>query len=177
MKYIEEIEWLISNEKRNKFIINLALSLKGNTIIFYQYVDKHGKILLKHLEDQKKKKVYFFAGSVSPEERDEIRSFIEKENNIILLASYGTTSTGVNIKNISNIIFASPSKARVKILQSIGRGLRLRKGKINLTVFDIADDLVWKKKKNHTYRHYISRIKLYNEEEFEYKNYYVNLYE
>jgi len=93
----------------------------------------------------------------------------------ILIGSYGCLSTGINIRNLHNIIFASPSKSRVRNLQSIGRGLRKSDTKSNATLYDIADDLSWKSKKNHTMLHFIERIKIYAEEKFEYKIYNITL--
>ena len=93
----------------------------------------------------------------------------------IIIASYGTFSTGINIPNIDSVIFASPSKSRIRNLQSIGRGLRKSDRKTEATLFDIADNLSWKQKKNFTLLHFMERIKIYNEEKFTYKLYDVNL--
>jgi superfamily II DNA or RNA helicase len=172
--YQDEISWIVGNEARNNFITNLTLSLKGNTLLLYQYVEKHGEILynkiLKH-----KSNVYFVHGGVEGEDREEIRGIIEKEDNAVIVASYGTFSTGVNIKRLHNIIFASPSKSRVRNLQSIGRGLRTGDGKQQCILYDIADDLTWKSKKNHTINHFAERVKIYSEEKFNYKIYNVQL--
>ena len=92
------------------------------------------------------------------------------EKNAILVASYGTCSTGINIRNIHNIIFASPSKSVIRVLQSIGRGLRKSDNKENVKLYDISDDLCFKKYKNHTLRHLDERIKIYSREGFNYKN-------
>jgi type I site-specific restriction endonuclease len=119
--------------------------------------------------------VYWVSGEVSGEQREEIRKVVEKESNAIIVASFGTFSTGVNIKNLHNIIFASPSKSRIRNLQSIGRGLRKSNTKTSSTLYDIADNLSWKTKKNYTLLHFMERVKIYNEEKFEYKIYKVNL--
>jgi superfamily II DNA or RNA helicase len=176
--YQEEIEYLIGNEQRNKFIKNLAVSLGTNTLVLYQMVEKHGKILynaIKNTEKIGERKVFFVHGGTDTEDREEIRRIMEIENDAIVVASYGTFSTGINIRNLHNIIFASPSKSRVRNLQSIGRGLRQSSGKEQATLFDIADDLRHKKHMNFTLRHFVERVKIYNEEKFSYKMYNIGL--
>lgn len=165
--YQDEMQFLITHEPRNKFICNLALSLKGNTLILFQYVEKHGNVLYDMLS-KTDRKVYYIHGKVDGEERDEIRKIIEKEENCIIVASFQTTSTGVNMKRLHNIIFASPSKSKIRNLQSIGRGLRLSEHKEEAVLFDISDDLKWKSKNNHTLNHFAERIKIYSEEKFDF---------
>jgi superfamily II DNA or RNA helicase len=176
--YQEEIEYLINNEERNKFIKNLAVSLGTNTLVLYQMVEKHGKILynvIKNTEKIGERKVFFVHGGTDTEDREEIRRIMEIENDAIVVASFGTFSTGINIRNLHNIIFASPSKSRVRNLQSIGRGLRQSEGKTIATLYDIADDLRHKKHMNFTLRHFGERVKIYNEEKFSYKMYNIGL--
>lgn len=172
--YQEEMDYLVSSEARNRFIKNLTLSLDGHTLVLFQYVDKHGKPLYNMLKDASIP-VFFVHGGVEGEERDKIRHIVMGEKASIILASYGTFSTGINIPNIENVIFASPSKSRIRNLQSIGRGLRKADGKDSATLYDIADDLTWKSSKNHTINHFVERIKIYNEEKFDYKIYNVEL--
>ena len=172
--YQDEMDYLVTNTARNRFIKNLSLSLEGNTLLLYQYVDKHGKVLYDMLKDCGRP-VHFVHGGIEGEERDKIRSIVESDRNSIIIASYGTFSTGINIRNLHNIIFASPSKSRIRNLQSIGRGLRKSDTKDSATLYDIADDLTWKSKKNHTIQHFVERIKIYNEEKFDYKIYTVEL--
>lgn len=175
-KYKEEIDFLVSNHERNKFIRNLTLSLNGNTLILYQLVEKHGKVLYDMISSKcQDRKVFFIHGGISAEDRELVRSITEKENNAIIVASYGTFSTGINIRNLHNIVFASPSKSKIRTLQSIGRGLRLGDNKEMATLFDIADDLTHKSRKNFTLEHFIERMKIYNEEKFAYKIYNINL--
>ena len=170
--YQQEIEYIILNEARNKFIANLSLSLKGNTLILYQYVDKHGKILYDMINKEVgDRKCFFVYGKTEGEVREEIRHIVEKEHDAIIIASYGTFSTGINIRNLHNIIFASPSKSRVRNLQSIGRGLRKSETKDSATLYDIADDLRYKKHDNFTIKHFAERIKIYSEEQFTFKIY------
>lgn len=168
-EYESEIEHIISKDSRNNFIKNLALSLKGNTLILFTRIEKHGDILDRKIAPLVGDRKYFYIhGGVGGEDRDAIRPIVEQENSAIILASYGTLSTGINIKNISNIIFASPYKSQVKVLQSIGRGLRAL-GDKKLTLFDIADDISWKKTKNHTLRHFADRVEIYDAQQFPYE--------
>ena len=175
MDYQSEMDYIVRLEARNKFIRNLAISLEGNTLLLFQYVDKHGKGLYESIKRETNRPVYFVAGSVKGDEREEIRKIVEKEENSIIVASYGTFSTGVNIRNLHNVIFGSPSKSRIRNLQSIGRGLRKSETKTQSTLYDIADDFAWKAKKNFTILHFMERIKIYNEEKFPYKIYKVSI--
>jgi len=165
--YEDEIQYLIGHEKRNKFIRNLALDLKGNTLILFSRVAAHGQVLY-DLINNNKRKVFFVHGGVDTEEREEVRRITEEESNAIIVASFGTFSTGINIKNLHNIIFASPSKSRIRTLQSIGRVLRKSQNKLKATLYDVADDCKKGSRQNYTLNHLIERIKYYNEENFSY---------
>jgi len=169
--YEDEIQYLIQHEKRNKFIKNLALDLKGNTLILYSRVETHGANLYEMINNQvsDQRKIFFIHGGVDAEERELVRSITENEKDAIIVASYGTFSTGINIKNLHNVVFASPSKSRIRNLQSIGRVLRKGKNKTGAILYDIADDITHKSKKNYTLNHLIERIKIYNEENFNYE--------
>jgi len=168
--YPEEMDFLVQFEPRNKFIRNLALKQIGNTLVLFQYVEKHGKPLYEMISTKAgERKVFFVYGGTDTDQREEIRRLTELEKDAIIVASYGTFSTGINIKNLHNIIFASPSKSRVRNLQSIGRGLRTSDTKDRCNLYDIGDDLTWKSKKNYTLLHMIERIKIYNDEHFDYK--------
>ena len=169
--YNDEIEYLISHEKRNNFIKNLALDLKGNTLILYSRVEAHGAVLYDMINTNKRSdhKVFFVHGGVDAQEREQVREITEQENNAIIIASYGTFSTGINIKRLHNIIFASPSKSRIRNLQSIGRVLRKGAGKVKAILYDIADDCTYNSRRNYTLNHFIERIKIYNEENFNYE--------
>jgi superfamily II DNA or RNA helicase len=171
LKYQEEMDWLVSNHQRNEFITNLVTHLKGNTLVLFNYVEKHGKPLHDMIETKvdDSKKTYMIYGGTDVSQRESIRKIMDKQTNTILIASYGTCSTGINIRNINNIVFASPSKSVVRVLQSIGRGLRKSEEKEMLTVYDIADDLRYKKHVNHTYKHHQARLKIYKNENFNYK--------
>ena len=176
-KYQDEIDYLVSSRSRQNFIRNLALKLEGNTLVLFQLVEKHGKHLHQIIKDKAAdgRKVFYIFGGVEADERETIRGIVEKEKDAIIVASYGTFSTGVNIKNLHNIIFASPSKSRVRNLQSIGRGLRLGENKVDATLYDIADDMTWKSKENFTLKHFQERINIYTEEEFDYEMHNIDL--
>ena len=168
--YQDEMDFLVQHEARNKFIRNLAIIQTSNTLVLFQYVEKHGKVLKDMITEKAvNRKVFFVYGGTDTEQREDIRRITETETDAIIVASYGTFSTGINIKNLHNIIFASPSKSRVRNLQSIGRGLRTSESKTSCKLYDIADDLTWKSKKNYTLLHMIERIKIYNDEHFNYK--------
>ncbi len=169
--YQEEIDWIVSCEKRNKFIRNLAVKSSGNTLVLFQFVEKHGKILYDMIKEKAHdtRKIFFVYGGTETSDRESIRHITEGEEDAIIIASFGTFSTGINIPSIQNVIFASPSKSKIRNLQSIGRGLRLKDGKTHCNLFDIADDLHWKSWKNHTLNHAAERYKIYAEEEFKTK--------
>jgi superfamily II DNA or RNA helicase len=181
-KYKEEIDWILANEERNRFITNLVISRNGNTLLLYNYVESHGKPLynaiLKKLEDtgQSNRPVFFVSGEIKADERERIREITEKSTNAIIVASYGTFSTGVNIRHLHTVIFASPSKSRIRNLQSIGRGLRKGANKESAILIDIADDLKHKTYINFALRHFYERINIYNEEKFDFQVYDIELY-
>lgn len=169
-RYADEIKWIVENDERNEFIKQLALRTKGNTLILFNYVEGHGKPLAALLEAAgTNRKIYLIHGKTDADAREYIRRIIDTEKDAILVASYGTTSAGINIVNLDNIIFASPTKSVIRLLQSIGRGLRVSEKKKNLKVYDIVDDLCWKSHKNHVYRHFEERVKIYKKEKFDYK--------
>lgn len=174
--YQTEIDYIVTNESRNNFIANLAADLKGNTLILFNLVEKQGKVIRELLKTKTDKNVYYIDGAVSAAKREEFRNtIVERETDCILLASYGTTSRGYSVSNIDNIIFASPTKSKVRNLQSIGRGLRLSEGKLFCTLYDVADDFTTKSasgkssKPNFTLKHFLDRITLYTQEQFNYK--------
>ena len=170
-KYEEEVDWIVRCEDRNNFITDLALTLKGNTLVLFQFVEKHGKVLYELLQKKNKsdRKIFFIYGKTEKDEREMIRHIMEEESNAIIVASYGTCSTGVSIRKLHNIVFSSSSKSRVRVLQSIGRQLRVSEHKNVAKLYDIADDLSWKSYKNHTLRHFQERLKIYESENFNYK--------
>ena len=170
MEYAEELEYIVTHKGRQNFVINLLQHLKGNTLCLFQLVEKHGKPL--HEAAEKiitDRNVYFVYGGTRTDTREEIRSLIENAKDSIVIASYGTFSTGINIRNIHNIVLASPSKSKIRVLQSIGRGLRTSMNKDSVLIFDIADDLTFRNQNNFTLNHFQERINIYNTEQFDYE--------
>jgi superfamily II DNA or RNA helicase len=172
--YAEEINYLVSHPKRNKFIEKLYKSIKGNTLLLFQLVEKHGVLLYNELKILDRK-VFFVYGGTTTETREKIRAITEKETDAIIVASYGTFSTGINIRAINNIVFASPSKSRVRVLQSIGRGLRQSDNKDRVKLFDVSDNISYKSSPNFTFRHFKQRLNIYKEEQFKYHINRINL--
>ena len=172
--YAEEINYLVSHPKRNKFIENLCKNIKGNTLLLFQLVEKHGVLLYNEIKTLDRK-VFFVYGGTTTETREKIRAITEKETNAIIVASYGTFSTGINIRAINNIVFASPSKSRIRVLQSIGRGLRQSDDKSRVKLFDVSDNITYKSRPNFTYRHFTQRLNIYKEEQFKYQINRINL--
>ena len=166
--YQDEMNFLTQHEGRNNFIRDLAINLKGNTLILFTYVDKHGRILFDLIKEkiENNRKIFFVYGGTEAEDREAIRHITEQESNAIIVASYGTFSTGVNIRNLHNIIFSSPTKSKIRSLQSIGRVLRLGENKDAATLYDIAHDLRYGPYTNFTLKHYEERIRIYSEEKF-----------
>jgi len=168
--YGEELEYIVTKVERNIFLSNLVGHCTGNTLCLFQFVEKHGKPLYSIIEEKyKDRKVFFVYGGVDTDTREQIREIVENETNSIIVASYGTFSTGINIRNIDNIVFSSPSKSKIRVLQSLGRGLRLGDKSRSLKVFDISDDLSIDSKLNFTMRHFRERINIYDEQGFNYK--------
>jgi superfamily II DNA or RNA helicase len=169
--YQDEIDWLVNHEKRNKFIISTAFSQPKNTLVLFNFVEDHGESLYKHAKERAPefgKEVFFVHGNVKVEERERIRQLVEEKDNIVIFASYGTFSTGINMKNLHTVIFAHPFRARIRNLQSIGRSLRRSSGKESARLIDIGDDLSYNKRRNITLEHLLERLRIYDAEQFEY---------
>jgi superfamily II DNA or RNA helicase len=174
MSYHEEIDFLITNKERTKFIKNLTLSLKGNKLVFFRVIS-HGKAMADSIRDGSADNVFYIDGSVSGTDREAIRHAVEDEENAILIASLGTTSTGVSINKLHHMIAASPSKSKIKVLQSIGRMLRKHNTKQEAVLYDIVDDLQYKSHVNFTFKHFVDRTAIYDNEQFDYKIYKVGI--
>ncbi len=170
-EYQDELKWLVSNNSRNSFIVNLSLYTKGNTLVLFQFVESHGKKLYELIKSKSGNRlVYFIHGGIDVKKREEMIQTLITNKNVIIVASYQTLSTGINAPSIENIILASPSKSKIRILQSIGRSLRLAENKAGATIYDIGDNLkIGKKHRNFSLQHFIERIRLYSSEEFNYK--------
>ena len=174
--YQEEIEYIITHPKRNKIITSLAKDISGNTLILFNYIERHGDVLRDMLNSTKgNKKLFYIHGGTETSDREMVREICEVTDNAIILASYGTFSTGINIKNLHNVIFASPSKSRIRNLQSIGRALRKHDSKARAYLYDFADDISNEHNRNMTLNHMVFRIKTYNDEKFDYSITEINL--
>jgi len=177
-KYRDEINYIVDSKARNEFIVKLCKELKGNTLLLYSFVERHGDVLHSLANDLcSDKTIHYVHGGVKGDERNDIRALVEESSNALIVASYGTFSTGINIKNLSNVVFGSPSKSKIRVLQSIGRGLRLSESKDSCKLYDIVDDIEYGKWTNFTLKHYADRVKLYNEEQFTYSIHKFNLKE
>lgn len=156
-RYKEELEFLFTNSFRNKIILNFTKKVKNNVLILVDYI-KHGEQLYEVLKNNADKKVFFVQGSVEVEDRERIKKIMEYKDNVVCIAISKIFSTGINIKNLHYIVFAGGGKAKIKILQSIGRGLRLHHSKQQLYIVDIADQL------QYGIRHYNKRKEFYDQE-------------
>ena len=165
--YQDEIDYLVSNEKRNKFIVDLVTRLDKTTLVLFRYVESHGVVLHKMMEEQMSD-VHYISGKVPGRDRETIRHLMEDNSKKqVLIGSIQTLSTGINIKNIHNIIFTSPTKSQITILQSIGRGLRTHAQKDVLQIYDLVDRFEGKKQ-NYAVKHFAERVKVYDNELFKY---------
>ena len=168
--YNDEIEYLGQHDPRNNYICNLTNTLKGNVLVLFARVEKHGIPMTEMMKNITTRPVHLIYGGTDVKDREKVRELAEINNDLIIFGSYGTMSTGVNIKNLHHIVFASPSKSKVRVLQSIGRGLRKTKGKDNVLLYDIADDFRKNNSRpNFTLNHLTERIKYYINEEFTYE--------
>ena len=175
MKYDEEVNYLVACESRNDFIAKLAASTKGNSLVLFNFVERHGSVLYEKIKALTDRPVFFIHGGVDTDERERIRKIVETMNNAIIVATSSLMSTGTNIPSIQNIIFAIPTKSTIRVRQSIGRGLRLKDGKLLCTLWDISDDFSWKSKKNTTLEHLEARLAIYSKESFDFTITKINL--
>jgi len=169
--YQDEMDYLVEHDNRNKFIRNLVCDLSGNTLVLFNYVERHGMPLFELINNRvgDNRLVFLVHGGIDTEDREKARQIAETTNDSIIVASYGTFSTGINIRNLHNVVFASPSKSKIRNLQSIGRVLRKGDHKTKAVLYDIADDISKGSKRNYTLNHLVERVKIYNEENFDYE--------
>lgn len=170
--YFSEIKWLVNNRSRNEYILNTAFEQKTNTLILFALVDTHAnKLYTQAIEKNKvlkNKKIYLITKDVIAEKREEIRQLAEIHNDLLIFATFGTMSTGTNIRNLHTVIFAHPQKGKVRTFQSIGRILRLHETKKKAKLIDIADNLSKGKKRNITLEHLVKRLSMYTDEGHQY---------
>ena len=169
--YQQEMDYLVDHEGRNRFIRNLVCDLTGNTLVLFNYVERHGMPLFELINNKvgEDRLVFLVHGGVDTDDREKARRIAETTKDSIIVASYGTFSTGINIRNLNNVVFASPSKSRIRNLQSIGRVLRRGLDNRKAVLYDIADNISKGSKRNYTLNHLVERVKIYNEENFDYE--------
>jgi superfamily II DNA or RNA helicase len=157
-KYKAELEFLIQNEFRNNKIAFLTREFSNNSLVLVDFIN-HGLILTDIIKKAApNKQVFFIRGEVEIEDRETIKQLIESNKDVVIIAISKIFSTGISIKNLHYIVFVGGGKAKIKTLQSIGRGLRLHQDKQQLTIFDFADMTEYGK------LHYLERKKIYNNE-------------
>lgn len=161
--YSQEIDFIIAHEERNKMILMLAKTLKGNTAIMFARVDAHMKVIYEEL-CKVKSNVYMINGEVSPAERKKIQEAVEEGVEITVLATYGTFQQGVSVKKLHNLVLGHPSKSYIRVIQTVGRLMRLHSSKGVGQIYDLVDNLSLKGRPNHALRHSIERHRFYVEE-------------
>ena len=175
--YQDEMEYLCSHAGRNRFIRNLVCDLEGNTLVLFNYVEKHGMPLFELINNkvEDSRQTFLIYGGVDTEDREKARRIAETTKDSIIVASYGTFSTGINIRNLHNVVFASPSKSRIRNLSQSDVYSVKETTKPKAVLYDIADDISKRGRRNYTLNHLIERVKIYNEESFDYEFIDVNL--
>ena len=161
-RYREELDFVYENEDRNNFLTKLCEKLPNNILLLVNHI-KHGEVLEEFLKKAKSKQVYFIRGEVAVEERERIKKIMEEHDNVVCIAISAIFSTGINIKNLHNIIFAAGGKSFIRTVQSIGRGLRKHDTKDKLIIMDICDNLPYGR------RHCEKRKAIYDKEKIQYK--------
>ena len=182
LDYKQEIDYLVTNQSRNKMIADIAVRCSGTTLILFNFVHKHGSVLYEMinniiLSSNGTRPVRFIHGGVDVDDREAVRTLADTTEDCIIIASSSIFSTGTNIPSIENVIFAMPTKSTIRVRQSIGRGLRLKNGKTKCTLYDIADDLSYKSYSNTTLNHMRLRAEIYTQEQFQFKTLNVPLIE
>jgi len=162
--YQLESEYIRNSDKRMDFISKLVQKCKSNTLVLFNIIE-YG-ILLKDrlIQDLDESiEVLYIDGSVKKTEREEIKRKMELTDGVtrVLVATYGTLSTGVSINNLHNIVFAESFKSEQRIIQSIGRALRLHESKEKAIIFDIIDCFVEENQRNAFFRHGKERATMY----------------
>lgn len=161
--YQEEIDFIIAHQKRNEYLIKMLQKMKGNTLTLFQFVEKHGEILFDMMSDIPE--TYIIHGGKDLDYRKAAKQAMEDKDNVNLLASYGTFQQGESVKRVHNLVLGSPSKSKIRVLQSLGRGLRMADDKKTVKVVDLVDDL----DKNYAVEHFKKRYEYYLKEGFEVK--------
>jgi superfamily II DNA or RNA helicase len=172
-----ERKLVISSEKRLKYIVDFIAKTSKNSLVLFQSVGEgYGKRIYENLREiQADKEVFYIDGDTDPERRDYYKTKLEEGVNKVMVASFGTLSTGVSVKNIHNIFLVESYKSEVLIKQSLGRGMRLYEGKERVNIIDFVDDFSYNGSMNYLMKHSLERIEIYKREKFEYKTYEITL--
>jgi superfamily II DNA or RNA helicase len=168
-QYQDEVDFIVGDLARSEFIAQTVAHLKGNTLVLFTLIDKHGKYLYERIRELcPNKAVHFVTGSVGADGREEVRQTVEntEDTEQVIVASFGVFSTGVNLRRLHNLVFASAGKSKIRTLQSIGRGLRTHASKTKITIYDIVDDFRIGKRENYAWKHAQLRAELYAQEKF-----------
>lgn len=175
--YNIERKLVIESDKRFKFIVNFINRTSKNSLVLFQSVkDEYGKRIWNQLREiNGKKEVFYVDGDTDEALREEYKTRMSTGENKVLVATYGTFSTGISIDNLHNIFLVESYKSEVLIKQSLGRGMRLMDGKDKVNVIDFVDDFSFKKNVNHLMKHCGVRMEIYEKEKFKYKVYKVKL--
>ena len=172
-----ERKLVIESEKRLNYICDLVNKTKKNTLILFHNVKaNYGKRMQERLyELSKEKDIFYIDGETDVEKREYFKQSLEEGHNKVLIASFGTFSTGISVKNIHNIVFSESFKSDKIIRQSIGRGMRLHESKTKTNIIDICDDFSFNGDKNFLIKHMEKRLEIYDGQGFPYKLYSVDL--
>lgn len=172
-----EKEFIQNSDKRLDFIKKIVDKCSNNTLLLFHTIEYGTRIFNKLKDELKDKDFYYIDGEINNKQREIIKKEMEKTDGRvkILVASYGTLSTGVSINAIFNVIFADSFKSEQIIIQSIGRALRKHNDKKVATIFDIVDVFDPVKMNNILYRHYEERKKFYIKRQYPYKEMRINL--
>ena len=173
LKYADEMKFLINNPARLKVVCDMVLATKGASLVLFQY-KTHGQAMYDYISSKTERPVFLIHGGIDIIERELARESVADQDPI-LVASYGTTQAGINAPNLRNLFITGPTKSVIRLLQSLGRVVRLSNGKLKARLFDIGDDLRYGQKVNHTLRHFNHRLKIYSTEGFDYKNIKIDL--
>ena len=168
-QYQDEVDYIVGEPARIEFIARLVAQHKGNTLVLFTLIDKHGKQLYERIRQLcPTKDTYFVTGATGGDERENVRQTVETtdERDQVIVASFGVFSTGINLRRLHHLVFASAGKSKIRTLQSIGRGLRTHASKSKITIYDIVDDLRIGKRQNYAWRHASERAALYASEKF-----------
>jgi len=165
-----EKQYIQKSKKRMNFIVDKILqNVKHNTLVLFFNIE-YGKSIYEECRNRLiEKDIYYIDGGVDGEKRSAIKEYMKlTDKPKILVASYGTLSTGISIKSITNIVMCDSFKSEQVIIQSIGRSLRLHKDKKRATIFDLVDvfDNNYKRMPNYLYKHYLERKKFYDRRQY-----------